>query len=327
MNIVRLARRAGTLGAGTLALLAVSPPGGARPSGGCPVSDPLFRDGFEKLCASYAFAAPDDAVNRIVANAGQDVLEAVTPDPLSIAYLATGGCGGAVLPTVWDPPAPPRFQGILAGVLLGGAQNFALTSDGLTLIGRSIDGRGLREVSRAARNTDFEPAADPAAFAAINAQVAGFGAAALLDNPVLGAEDRVLLYRVSGAPVSMNNGYYETRRADRCAPFPAGTRVPSAGLQAGPAGDAYFALGSLSADGLSLFVTYDTPSSPPNFWRTDVFERASLASDFPDSAAAVIAPAGASVFRAKVNRECTALFANGRLSACATEDIFRLARP
>jgi hypothetical protein len=291
------------------------------PSGQC------SNDTCVSACSAFAFAAPNDTTNRIVSNAGQDALEGVRGDGLTYIYGKTGGCGGAFMPTVADWSGmgyTERLQSQLAGILRGGEEGFALSLDGTTLVGLHPDSKGITQVTRVGSGTDFGTSINDTPFAAINSQIAALGSTTTVDNPVLGGLDRNLLYRVSNATNAANNGYYEAVRSDTTQAFPAGTRLTSTVVQ-GTGG-----MGSLSADGRTLFTTYPTPSSPPNFWVTHAFSRTDRLGTFPDTFTVVGDPnpdGGASVFRPKITADCKTLFANGRQSGCSLEDIYKLPQP
>jgi hypothetical protein len=125
-----------------------------------------------------------------------ELLGGITPDERTIAWVATDAAGVSRLRFADrarpdDPFGSWTALEVPEGPLARG--RIALSPDGLRLVFVTADGRGLRQLSRAARGEAFVPQADGAPFAAI-AQMVADAPADRVSDPVLGFDDRTLYF-------------------------------------------------------------------------------------------------------------------------------------
>jgi hypothetical protein len=244
----------------------------------------------------------------------QDQIGAVTPDGQVILYLkALSSCGGFHL-IVADETTPGSGVFTLRDVtttfnILGffvDAESYTITTDGRTIIARSIDSRRLLATKRSAINmVDFGPVST-ADFDRLNDQVAAN--AGKFRAPVISADGLELFYSVMGAPGS-TNGIYSSVRASTSVPFPAGARIPAA-LQ-------YPFVSGISSDRLTLFV-FDPFSSR-------ILTRNSTSQQFTNPNAPST-PTQITNWAHRPLADCSKLVATASPGGCSNEDIVLMTR-
>jgi hypothetical protein len=184
----------------------------------------------------------------------------------------------------------------------------ALSGDGLTFIGVSVDRKSLESASRsAAQLIDFGvPSASD--FTAINGFLAG--TAGKFRAPALSPDGRELYYTINGIS-TVADGIYRSVRAAATGPFPAGARVTIL------TSDYEFVTG-VSSDRLTLFVFKGFGG-----W---IFTRKSTSAEFSNPNAPN-PPASIGDWQHKPFKDCSKLVATASTAGgCANQDIAFLYR-
>ncbi len=202
------------------------------------------------VCSTFNYTSE---VNAGLSRAGlEDTVAAATPDgQVIVVAQAQTSCGefhmivadetvsGSGTYTPQDVTTQLAALGMFAG-----REGYAITADGLTLIGKSTDSKSWMATTRSAiHQVDFAPASTTD-FAAINATITGnsgqFGA------PVISADGLEFFYAITQTDAN-TNGIYSAVRSSTAVPFPAGIRLPP------PVQDDEY-VASESADRLTLFL-------------------------------------------------------------------------
>jgi hypothetical protein len=186
--------------------------------------------------------APSPIVDR--GTTGQEALASITPSGGTILFhrSTTGACGSFGVFIADDSGGLFDVRDITtvlgaAGIDTTRENALAITSDGLTVIGPSMDGMAFLASSRSSIGAgDFGPG-DPAPFAAL-------GTGAVLGGPAISADSLAFYY-------NQGSDIYEAVRASATVPVAAGALMPSA-VQA------YEYVTATSVDRLSLFLQTDT---------------------------------------------------------------------
>ncbi len=147
-----------------------------------------------------------------------------------------------------------------AGAAYFAFERVALSSDGLTLIGVSIDGQTMAAFTRAARGQAFFGAPQPSQLAAISLQL---NPGERLGDPVLSADGDDLVYSRYGDSFTLS--VFEAFRSGSI-PFGGGSPRQGDGLQM--AGTARMRPTSMSADRLTLFVWDEATSAAEGVFRS-----------------------------------------------------------
>jgi hypothetical protein len=134
-----------------------------------------------------------------VSTAGDDDLDAVTPDELSIAW--TAGTGSAATLMYADRAANTDAFGTPQTVAAGSfsTARAAFSHDGLRLVVVNADGQGFSELTRASRTPPGNGFGAPATGAYTNLDAPGvLSAGESYGDPVLSADDDAFYYSVYG---------------------------------------------------------------------------------------------------------------------------------
>jgi hypothetical protein len=189
-----------------------------------------------------------------------------------------------------------------------GQEGYAITADGLTLIGKSMDGKSWMTTTRSAiHQLDLAPASTTD-FAAINATIASNGGQFV--GPVISADGLEFFYAITQADAN-TNGIYSSVRASTALPFPAGTRLPP------PVQDDQY-VASESADRLTLFLFKP--------FQSDVLTRSSTSGAWTNPNAPA-APPAIGGWDHKVLADCVHLVGvSSTAGGCANEDSYVFTR-
>ena len=130
-----------------------------------------------------------------VSTAGDDLLDAVTPDELSIAWTVVQGANKTVhYADRTATSAPFTARSLTSGLFTN--DRVALSSSGLRLLVVDADGQGFSELTRASRSDAFDPSSPSAAsYPNLNGSL---GPGQAYGDPVLAADDAVFYYSVYG---------------------------------------------------------------------------------------------------------------------------------
>lgn len=175
-----------------------------------------------------------------------DVLRAVTPDELTLAWAATYSHFTTL--QVGDRASKDAAFGNLQEVVgFGEGSLLGLSPDGLRLCGNGPSGTHFVEATRASRTEAFgEPT--EGSFSAIDADAAARGAT--LQGCVIAPDDRTLYYNLYD-PATPELSLHVSKRAD-ASPWPVGTPVASCALRAG--NGASFHPTGVSSDQRTIFL-------------------------------------------------------------------------
>jgi hypothetical protein len=203
-----------------------------------------------------------------VSTSGDDLLDGVTPDELTLVWTQTlGGTKTVYYADRGTVAAAFAVRSLAAGVYTG--DRVAISPDGLRLVGVNPDGQGFSELTRASRADDFSAdagASSTTAYANLNGAL---GPGLAYGDPVIAADDGVFLFSVYGVAGSADAGtaatIYRSARllgSDPWAgafPFTSSTGLDAQGaLRQRPTG--------LSADQETLFVWSEITSSERAAW-------------------------------------------------------------
>lgn len=215
--------------------------GGGMASFDCPEPGEELPDDFESLCDPAARFDTPEPVS--IPASGLDVLLSVTPDELSIVWIADEGF--ALSNYVADRESvdaefstPQRLE----DEPLASARKLALSPDGLRLVA-AVDDSFLVAV-RASRGEAFGEA-EPGEFSVLDSDALDRGVR--LADPVIAPDDRTLYYSLEGAGTSTL--YVSVRGDDE--PWPLGAPIDDCELASHPLGTRQPT--GVSADGLTLF--------------------------------------------------------------------------
>ena len=263
------------------------------------------------VCSTFNYTSE---VNAGLSRSGlEDVVAAATPDgQVIVVAQAQSSCSAfhMILADETAPGsgtyAPQDVTTQLAGLgMFIGRESYAITADGLTLIGLSMDGKSWMTTTRSAiHQLDFAPASTND-FAAINATNGG-----QFEAPVISADGLEFFYTITQADAT-TNGIYSAVRVSTALPFPAGTRLPA------PVQDDQY-VASESADRLTLFLFKP--------FQSDVLTRSSTNGAWinPNAPAAPPAIAG---WDHKVLADCMHLVGvDTTAGGCANEDSYVFTR-
>lgn len=267
------------------------------------------------VCSTFDYGSV--ALTALSRAGAEDTIAAATPDGQTIAILQTAmpaTCGAFHL-VLADEVTPGSGTYMLhdataalqALQLFTGRDGFAITTDGLTLVAHTSDGKRWSATTRSARHMVDFAAASEESFAQINAQIAS--TPGTFRAPVLSADGLELFYKVESSDVA-ERGIYASVREATSAPFPPGTKQPS------PVGDYEYPTG-LSSDRLTLFV-FD------NFTGR-VLQRTSTSAPFTNPNAPA-APPQIAGWDHKPLADCSKLVAMTSPGGCAGEDLILLTR-
>jgi hypothetical protein len=184
-----------------------------------------------------------------IPSSGNDLLMSITPDGLSVVWLGVDVFFDTLYLADRDSPDEDFGDPVpLDDEMLAAADSLALSPDGLRLAA-ALDGL-LGELTRTARGEAF---ADPqeGSFSLLDEDA--LAQELLLSNPVIGADDRILVYSATGPDVEYNIRV-SMRAGDE--PWPVGAPIEECELRA-TGGDVRTPTG-ISADGLALFY-FDGP--------------------------------------------------------------------
>src|ERR1019366_6741812 len=126
---------------------------------------------------------------------GDDLLDAVTPDELSIVWTVVQGATQTVhYADRTATSAPFTARSLTSGLFTN--DRVALSSNGLRLLVVDADGQGFSELTRASRSDAFDPSSpSTASYPNLNGSLAPGQA---YGDPVLAADDAVFYYSVYG---------------------------------------------------------------------------------------------------------------------------------
>jgi hypothetical protein len=161
-----------------------------------------------------------------ISTGSSDVLDAVTPDQLTIAWT-TGTDGGATVQYADRATSAVAFGApvtLAAGSFA--TDRAALSADGLRLVVVSADGQSFLEAIRASRTAPGNTFGVPAVGTYANLDVAGPPLAGQsYGDPVLSADDHFFYYSVFGAGITAT--VYSSARVFGGDPWPPGSPVAS----------------------------------------------------------------------------------------------------
>jgi hypothetical protein len=130
----------------------------------------------------------------------------------------------------------------------------ALSADGLRVVYVDADGKAFSLVTRETRDDDFRPS-DPDELAILNGPERKLGADELYGDPVISANDLVLLYSRFGG--GRTRTLFVSRRLARDEPWPDGVEITTA-EQFDAIDDDRFQPTGLSSDGKTLFLWHES---------------------------------------------------------------------
>jgi hypothetical protein len=220
-----------------------------------------------------------------ISTAVDDLMGAVTPDELTIAWISTGASGSSVL--VADRASAQAAFGAAVTAPAGGgtyaATKVALSPDGLRTLVVATDHKSFDAITRASKSGSFAPLATGGEADAINSNVAQGEAGFFLDDPVIGAHDATFYYSLYGS--GLVNTLHESTRTGVSA-------WPNGAVPAETAGE-FDATGTqlrhptgVSEDDLTLFYWDDVDGTQKVAWRartTDPFGAPVLLSGLRDA--------------------------------------------
>lgn len=179
------------------------------------------------VCGSLAF--PNQTLLTAINSPGQqDAPTGMTPTGDTVLLQRRSTCGGpftlliadsvGVANTISNLSSAPGLQ----GMRIGNENHLTLTADGRTIIGVDIAGTGFLASTRSALGaTDFNIAA-----AGELAAITVTGSRRLF-GPAISTDGLAFYYTIANDPDPNVNGIYESVRASKAVPFPAGTRMPA----------------------------------------------------------------------------------------------------
>ncbi|MFT3696078.1 MAG: hypothetical protein QM831_23270 [Kofleriaceae bacterium] len=252
------------------------------------------------VCNSLSWPT-QSLVTSLNDNAKQDAVLAISGDSKTVlTQRSSGTCGGFQL-IIADSngtalvPQSLAQNTMLQGMRITQEATLTLTPDGLTIIGVSTDGHSFLSSTRAAFGGTVFAAATGTDFA--NLSVTGN---AVLGSPVISADGLEFFYDVLG------DGIYESVRASKNVPFPAGTKMP-ADIQT------YGSVSGISSDRMTLFLGTNTFS-------TVVFTRKSVKEAFSNPNAPGNPPTGPG-FRTRPSGDCQMVIATSTPGGCQAEEV------
>jgi hypothetical protein len=198
-------------------------------------------------CSSFAFPNMSLATT-INADGVQDALAAVSSDGMTVinqrrncatsfTTLLIDNLG--INTTTIDLGASAAFS---STSLHTAERAFAMTGDGLTVVGANPTRTGFVASTRPAKGSSAFPLATNSLFTAITVT-----APAILIDPAISPDGLRFYYSILSSPNTAQNGIYEAVRASTAVAFPAGVKMGGDVQQ-------FDAVNGVTADGMTLFV-------------------------------------------------------------------------
>lgn len=195
-----------------------------------------------------------------ISMAGDDILQSVTPDGLTLVWMNAGRLFVADRASTAEPFAEPAE---VAEEL--GFESASVSADGLQLIGAGA--LGFSETTRASRDAAFSAVSDYQAFVPLNSAVMGTPTDEVAIEPLLSADASFLVYSyVSASNAGERPTLYETPWLGQ---WSFGTALPGEKLLWSDASQRRIATG-LSSDRLTLFYWDEREEELRAAWRARV---------------------------------------------------------
>jgi hypothetical protein len=202
-----------------------------------------------------------------LSTAADDYLGAITPDELTIAWVAVGG--GSTTVFYADRTSKASAFGTPGSLVSAtdyyAAPKVALSPDGLRIVVVRSDNSAIGVVTRASRSATFAAAPGGGEVDNINHQVSGAESVFYVADPVIGAADQTFYYSLYGQGIT--DSLLESTRTDTSA-WPGGSPLTATGGAFAASGSTLRHPTGVSSDDLTLFYWDDPTSSEKAAWRS-----------------------------------------------------------
>jgi hypothetical protein len=197
---------------------------------------------------------------------GDDIMGAITPDELTIAWIADSEAGVSVYyadrpsaQAAFGAPAMASPSGVCAPTKV------ALSPEGLRLLVVATNHKSFEVVTRNARGDAFNAPPAGGEVDGINSNVNQGEADFFLDDPVVGASDETFYYSLYGS--QFLDTLLESTRADASSDWPNGTSIQGTSDEFAASGSLLRHPTGISADDLTLFFWDDVAMTEKAAWR------------------------------------------------------------
>jgi hypothetical protein len=201
-----------------------------------------------------------------ISTAADDLMGAITPDELSIAWISTNGASVEVLyadePSAEGPFATAAMAPAASGFYA--PTKVALSPDGLRLLVVASNHKSFGVTTRSSRPGSFTLAPGGGEVDAINSNIAEGEASFFVDDPVIGAGDTTFYYSFYGS--GLVDTLLETTRTGTT-PWPDGVSLSGTAGAFASSGSELRRPTGVSADDLTLFYWDDVDATEKVAWR------------------------------------------------------------